>query len=219
MSIFVVGTDTEIGKTVVSALICAKLREHGPLAYWKPVASGAIEGRDVEEVSRLSGVEVIEETYLFQDPLSPHLAARIEERRVDPARLTARFRQLLEESPGRGLVIEGIGGIHVPLNDDGYLWSDWMQELDLPSVVVARSTLGTINHTLMTLECLRSRGLSVVGVILNGPINPENRSAIRNFGSVPILGQLLPQDPLDLDGLAISAKSLDLEGRLRAALW
>ena len=218
MSLFVVGTDTEIGKTVVSALICSKLADHGPVAYWKPVASGATEGRDVEDVARLSGVEVIDETYLFRDPLSPHLAARLEERWVDPKHLTQRFHELLEESPHRGLVIEGIGGVHVPLNDDGYLWTDWMQELDLPSVVVARSTLGTINHTLMTLECLRSRGLKILGVVLNGPANPENRSAIRNFGKVPILGQLLPLDPLESEGLKTSAKSLDLEGKLLAAL-
>ncbi len=218
MSFFVVGTDTEIGKTVVSAMICAKLADHGRPAYWKPVASGSSEGRDVEDVARLSGVEVIDETYLFRDPLSPHLAARSEERWVDPASLTQRYRELLEEAPDRGLVIEGIGGVHVPLNDDGYLWSDWMQELDLPSVVVARSTLGTINHTLMTLECLRSRGLKILGVVLNGPTNPENRSAIRDFGKVPILGQLLPLDPLEGEGLKISSKTVDLEGKLLAAL-
>ena len=218
MSLFVVGTDTEVGKTVASALICAKYAADAPLAYWKPVASGSLDGRDVAEVARLSGASVLEECYLMEQPLSPHLAARLEERWVDPSRLSSEYRRLIQEEPVRSLVIEGVGGIHVPLNDDGYLWSEWMQELALPTVVVARSSLGTINHTLLTLECLRSRGIEVLGVILCGPMNPDNHAAIRDLGSVEILGQLVPMDPLDREGVANSAESFDLKGRLRPSL-
>ena len=219
MSLFVVGTDTEIGKTVVSAAICAKLAADGvDVAYWKPVATGRRDGRDVDDVSRLTSVPVLAEAYLMDDPLSPHLAARLEGRFVDPQSLTATYRRLRHEAEGRRLVIEGIGGIHVPLNDDGYLWSDWMVELALPAVVVARSGLGTINHSLMTLECLRRRRIEVLGVILNGPINVENRNAVGDFGQVEILGQVAPMDPLDADALAATALQLDPQGRLAAAL-
>lgn len=219
MNLFVVGTDTEIGKTVVSAALCSKLSGSGPVAYWKPVASGSLEGRDVEDVARLSGQPALDETYLMKEPLSPHLAARLEDRFVDPARLTADYHRHVDGDRGRTLVIEGVGGIQVPLNDDGYLWTDWMVELGLPAVVVARTTLGTINHTLMTVECLRRRGVDVLGVLLNGPENPENLKAIQRFGQVEILGHLPPLNPLDQAGLTRAAQDLDPEGRLAERLF
>lgn len=218
MSLFVVGTDTEVGKTVVSALICAKYGSAGDVAYWKPVASGSRDGRDVEDVARLSGIATAAETYLMAEPLSPHLAARLEDRFVDPRRLTDEYRRLVAENAARQWVIEGIGGVHVPLNDDGYLWSDWMEDIGLPAVVVSRSTLGTLNHTFLTLEALRRRGVEVLGVVLNGPRNPENLDAIRRFGSVPVLGELEPLDPLDRESLGARVEGFDPRGRLESHL-
>ncbi|MCG8456377.1 MAG: dethiobiotin synthase [Holophagales bacterium] len=218
MSLVVIGTATEGGKTVVSALSCARYRRELPLAYWKPVASGSVEGRDVEVVVELSGAEVLDEVYLLAEPLSPHLAARLEETRVDPDRLLAAWRAHRRQHPGRALVVEGVGGLHVPLDDDGYLFSDLAVALGLPVVVVARTRLGTINHTLLTLEALRARQLEILGVVLDGEPNPENRKAIRDFGEVEILGQLLPMDPLDRPSLETWARTFDPEGRIGEAL-
>ncbi|MEM8931997.1 MAG: dethiobiotin synthase [Acidobacteriota bacterium] len=212
MSVFVLGTDTEIGKTIGSALLAARYRSEVPeLAYWKPVASGSIEGRDVETVATLAGVETIDEAVLLREPLSPHLAARLEGERIDPDRLIEQARDLMAQRP---LLIEGIGGIHVPLTDEGDLFTDFAEALGLPAVVVARSTLGTINHTLLTLEVLRSRGIEVLGVLVSGPRNAENVDAIHRFGVVPILGEAVPIDPLDRDGVERLAATLDPEGRL-----
>ncbi|MEM9592788.1 MAG: dethiobiotin synthase [Acidobacteriota bacterium] len=214
----ITGTDTEIGKTVVSAMVAARYRNEVDLAYWKPVASGSEEDRDVDTVAHLSGAEVLPEEYLLSAPLSPHLAARLEERWVDPERILERYRGLVAERPERALVIEGVGGLMVPLNDDGYLLIELLTRLALPCLVVARSSLGTINHTLLTLEALRRRGLEVAGVVLDGPPNPENRAAIRNFGDVEIIGQVLPMDPLDPQAVATWARAFDLPGRLRRYL-
>lgn len=211
--LFVTGTDTEVGKTVVSALICARYKDELPLAYWKPIASGSVEGRDVVTVGELSGVETIDEYILLEEPLSPHLAARLEQRVIDPDEVVRELRRHLEG--GRSLVVEGVGGLHVPLTDDGVLLSDILPRFGLPAVVVARSTLGTINHTLLTLEALRSRHLDIAGVVLDGPPNPENRRAIREFGQVEILGQLPPFEPLDRTAVTTWARTFDTGGRLR----
>ncbi|MEM1180234.1 MAG: dethiobiotin synthase [Acidobacteriota bacterium] len=214
--VIVTGTDTEIGKTVASALVCARYRRELPLAYWKPIASGAVEGRDVEDVAELSGAETIEEHVLLREPLSPHLAARLEGRRIDPGAVVADFERHREG--GRALVIEGAGGVHVPITDDGVMLLDLFERFGLPAVVVARSSLGTINHTLLTLEALRARGIEVAGVVLSGVPNAENLRAIRDFGDVDILGELPPLDPLSRRTVEACALGFDPEGRLRPCL-
>ena len=211
--LFVTGTDTEVGKTIVSALICARYKDEVPLAYWKPIASGSVEGRDVLTVGELSGADTIDEHILLEEPLSPHLAARLENQVIDPAEIVRQLRRHLEGE--RALVVEGVGGLHVPLTDDGVLLSDIMPRFGLPAVVVARSTLGTINHTLLTLEALRHRRIDIAGVVLDGPPNPENRRAIREFGDVEILGQLPPCEPLDRAAISTWARTFDTAGRLR----
>ena len=208
MSLAVVGTGTEVGKTVVSALVMAKYGRASGLTYWKPVATGAREDRDVVTVERLSGGRVREETYSFPEPLSPHLAARLAGEQIDPERVLAAF-----EDDGR-LVVEGVGGVLVPLNDDGYLLADLLAEMRLPSLLVALSTLGTINHTLLTLEALRKRGLGIVGVVLNGPQNPENRLAIERFGKVEVVGEVPRLEPLTAEALAAAAARFDPEAIL-----
>lgn len=211
MSLAVVGTGTEVGKTVVSALVMAKYGKRLGLTYWKPIATGSNEDRDVETVRRLSGGRVREETYSFPEPLSPHLAARLAGERIDPARVLAAF-----EDDGR-LVVEGVGGVLVPLTDDGYLLADLLAEMRLPSLLVALSTLGTINHTLLTLEALRKRGQGIVGVVLNGPHNPENRLAIERFGKVGVVGEVPRLEPLTAEALAAEAARFDPDAILAGA--
>jgi dethiobiotin synthase len=217
MSLAILGTDTNVGKTVASAALLARYVDL-PLAYWKPIATGSIEGRDTEEVTRLAppSVEVLPEQYLFREPLSPHLAAEREGRTIDFERLVARGKGLLARAD-RHFVVEGAGGALVPLGPltrGGPLLVDLFAALDLPCLVIARSTLGTINHTLLTLEALRARGLVVAGVLMVGPPNEENRRAIETLGGVEVLGELPPLQPLTRETLQAAAAHLDLAGAL-----
>ncbi len=212
----VVGTDTGVGKTVVSAVVAAAWATREPVAYWKPLATGGYPDdpdRDAAIVARLAGpeVQVLPETYLFPDPLSPHLAARLVGATIEPARLLADLAH--HRAGGRALVVEGVGGLLVPLTDAGYLLADFLVAARLPCLLVARSTLGTINHTLLSLEALRARGIGIAGVVLDGPPNRENRRAIERLGRVPILAEIPPLT-LDRAGIAAAVRAFDAEGKL-----
>lgn len=178
--VFVTGTDTGIGKTLVAAWLARSWRA----SYWKPIQSGTVEGTDPAWVGRMApGIEIIPPAVELQAPLSPHEAARRERRRIDLSALVLPARERL--------VVEGAGGAMVPINDTA-LMVDLMVRFGLPAVVVARSGLGTINHTLMTLEVLRRRRVPLLGVVLNGQRNPANREAIEHFGGVPVLAEIQP---------------------------
>lgn len=179
--VFVTGTDTDVGKTLVAAW----LTQAWGADYWKPVQTGAADVTDYGTVARLVPEATIHPSaYVFQAPLSPHEAARRERARIDLSALTL-------PATDKPLVVEGAGGAMVPLNEVA-LTVDLMERLGLPAVVVARSSLGTINHTLMTLEVLRRRRIPILGVVMNGQRNPANRQAIEHFGAVPVLAEIQP---------------------------
>ncbi len=217
MSLVVIGTDTGAGKTVACAVLLARYGGKVRLAYWKPIATGAVEGSDADFVHRVAGHcgEVLPEVYLFRPPLSPHLAARLEGARIDPERVLEALVAHGLEDRERSLVIEGVGGLLVPLTDRGYLLADLLREFHLPCLLVARSTLGTINHTLLTLEALRSRGLELAGVVLSGPRNEDNSIAIARFGGADVVGEIPPIRPMGRAGVLRAAKSFDRGGRLK----
>jgi dethiobiotin synthetase len=180
---FVTGTDTNVGKTVLSALLVAAL----DAVYWKPVQTGAREGTDREAVRAWS--ETAEdrlplERYRFDPPVSPHLASR-----------EARMRIALEafdfpSAPAdRKWIVEGAGGVMVPLNERD-LMRDLMLRIGFPIIIAARTTLGTINHTLLTLAALGEARLAICGVVLIGDENIENRRAIEHYGHVRVIGQI-----------------------------
>lgn len=217
MTLALVGTDTEVGKTTVAALVMARYGPSLGTAYWKPVASGADDGRDVTTVAELSGAAVLDEEYLLRAPLSPHAAAALEGRSIDLARLTralAHHRATHRDA----LLLEGVGGLLVPLTTTGVTWLDWHAAEGLAALLVARSTLGTINHTLLSLEALRARRVPVVGVVLNGPPNAGNRDAIERFGAVPVLAEVPPLNPLTPATVAAAAAHFDTAGALRPYL-
>jgi malonyl-CoA O-methyltransferase len=170
--VFLTGTDTNIGKTTYARDLCAR---HPDATYWKPVQTGWPDDDDTKTVGARRSLPGLR----FRDPVSPHLAAAREGR---PITLDA----ILE--PVRGfegtLVVEGAGGALVPLGD-GLIQTDLMVALGLPVVVVARDVLGTINHTLLTVEALRARGLAVKGVVLLG--GGANRASIETFGRVAVI--------------------------------
>lgn len=179
--VFVTGTDTGVGKTMVSAWLVRGWQA----AYWKPVQSGTADGWDADVVRTVAPQAPIHpSTYALPEPLSPHAAAMQAGTEIQ---LDA-FHLPPERRP---LVVEGAGGVLVPLNDR-HTMADLMQRLGLPVVVVARSGLGTINHTLLTIEALRRRQIAIAGVVLNGPANPSNRQAIEHFGGVAVVDELPP---------------------------
>jgi dethiobiotin synthase len=187
---FVTGTDTNVGKTVLSALLVAAL----DAVYWKPIQTGVSEGTDRETVIRLAEIprtQTREECYRFDPPVSPHLAARWAGVRIE---LAAIRRPVVER--GKRLVAEGAGGVLVPINESEMM-IDLMRHLGLPVVVAARSTLGTINHTLLTLAQLERAGIAVAGVVLIGPENSDNREAIERYGSRPVVGEIPQLDQID----------------------
>jgi len=180
---FITGTDTGVGKTVVSAMLCAAFNA----IYWKPIQTGTVEGTDRETVIRLAGIPVsrtISEAYRFRPPVSPHLAARragvkIELRKIRLPRIDA----------DENLIAEGAGGALVPINTT-QLMTDLMRRLTLPVILVSRTTLGTINHTLLSIAALRDAGLRVHGVIMVGIPNRDNQEAIEHYGKIEVLGTL-----------------------------
>jgi dethiobiotin synthetase len=212
--IFVTGTDTGIGKTVTAAALLRRLRGSVHLRYWKPIQTGIETDDDTSEVCRLAECrsdEVFARGVRLPRPLSPHLSARLSGQVIDIVDLLASIRG---QPQSDRWIVEGAGGVLVPLNDTA-LTIDFMVALHLPVVVVARSTLGTINHTLLTLEALRARRLTVAGVVLVGDRNPENRRAIECYGRVAALGELPRLDPLTPQALAQWADGeLDPHGRL-----
>jgi len=186
---FVTGTDTGIGKTVVSAIFTKALNA----SYWKPIQAGLDEETDTEFVQRATGFsdsQIKPELYRLNTPMSPHAAAKI-----DDVEINMDDFELPDYSTDH-LVVEGAGGLHVPMNDQDMI-IDLISYLELPVVLVARSTLGTLNHTLLSIEALRSRDIPILGVVMNGPEHKRNRETIQHFGDVGILAEIDTVDPLN----------------------
>lgn len=213
--LFVTGTDTGVGKTVVSAALAHRYAGPAPLRYWKPIQTGTEQDDDTAEVRRLTtgtSVEILDEGVRLPRPVSPHLAASLAGTSIDMGQVVAPF----ERYPLTDRwVVEGAGGLLVPINE-GDLMADLIQRLGLTVLVVARSSLGTINHTLLTLESLRARLLPVAGILMVGEPNNDNRSAIEAYGQTAVVGELPRLDPLTSDALAgWTVRALDQSGRLR----
>jgi dethiobiotin synthase len=187
--IFVTGTGTGVGKTFVSAILVAGLSAR----YWKPIQSGLHEKTDTEWVQEMTGLPSIHfypETYRFRFPLSPHVAAEKDGILIDLELMD------LPQTSGGHLIVEGAGGIMVPLNEH-HLMLDLMKKLQLPILLVAESGLGTINHTLLSLDLLKNHSLQVLGVVMNGPRNPENRKAIEHYGNTAVCAEIEPLERID----------------------
>lgn len=181
---FITGTDTNIGKTVVSALLTLGLG----YAYWKPIQSGLASITDTDFIRSATGLDssyFMSERYRLTQPLSPHAAAKIDGVKI----ALSDFQLPATDKPG--LIVEGAGGLMVPLNDQD-LMIDLIRSLNLPVCLVTRSTLGTINHTLMSIAVLQHAKIPILGVIINGRKNQSNREAIAHYGKVPILAELEP---------------------------
>ena len=209
MRLVVCGTDTDVGKTVVSAWLVQGLTA----SYWKPVQSGLADGSDSERVAQLLNLprhRVLPEAYRLSQPVSPHWAAEQDGVRIDPDRLSL-------PAVAGPLVVETAGGLLVPLGRD-WLQIDQLQRWRLPVVLVARSGLGTLNHSLLSLEALRQRQITVLGLVLNGPPHPDNPRTLEQIGAVPVLAQLPPLASLNASTLDQQWQQQRLAGRLQQRL-
>jgi dethiobiotin synthetase len=198
---FVTGTDTDVGKTLVSSWLLTQL----DASYWKPVQAGVMPETDSSVVRRLAEIEpdrILPEAYVLPEAIAPHEAARRAGIAIDMAKFVPPVSDRL-------LVVEGAGGLMVPLTDTAYV-IDLAAELHLPLILVARSTLGTINHTLLSLEAIRRRGLPLAGVVINGPETPHNRAAIERYGQAEVIAEIPWLDVVNRSTLLTIEPELDL---------
>lgn len=207
-TVVVCGTDTGIGKTVVAAALVTLLDAD----YWKPIQSGLDGESDRDAVVRLSGITPTRahaEVYRLHTPVSPHRAAELDGIVIDPATLKP------PHTPNP-LAIEPAGGLLVPLTRQR-LQIDVIANWTAPAILVAATRLGTINHTLLSLEAMRARAIRVAGIIFTGEENADTQTTIAQYANVPVLGRLPHLEPLDSLTLREAARShLDLAPLYRA---
>lgn len=195
VQIVIAGTDTNVGKTVFAAALTGALRA----SYWKPVQAGLDGESDsatVQRLGRIPAERILPEAYRLKNPVSPHLAAALDGVRIDAGALFP------PRTPGP-LVIETAGGLLVPLAPK-VLQIDVLARWKLPVLLVASTRLGTINHSLLSIEALKSRAIPILGVAFIGDSAPESMRAVADFGGMKVLGRLPHIDGLDAQRLSAS---------------
>ena len=199
------GTDTDIGKTIISAYFVRGLNSY----YWKPIQSGLEDETDSQKVFRLSKInkdKIIPEAYLFNEPVSPHWASEIDNHQVEIASLNL---PIINES----LVLETAGGLMVPLTRD-FLQIDQIKIWDLPVILVCRSSLGTLNHTLLSIEALKKRNIRILGIVINGKKHLDNPRTLSEFSGLPIIAEFPLLHDLNTENLDILWKELNITTKL-----
>lgn len=191
----ITGIGTEVGKTVVSAIVSEALRAN----YWKPVQAGDLDFSDSMKVDAWTdNVNILEERYRLKTPMSPHAAADI-----DGISIASHDFQVPDVNP---LVIEGAGGLMVPLNQTGLTYLDVFQKWNLPVILVSRHYLGSINHTLMSVDALKQRGIEIKGIIFVGDEHPTTESIILKSTGLPMIIRIPMTDEVNKDFIMEQAK-------------
>jgi len=204
--IIICGTDTDVGNTIVSSFFVQGLKG----IYWKPIQSGTEEGTDTKTVCNLLNLEpkrYLSERYKFKAPVSPHWAAEQESGFIKPSNLEL---PELDEL----IIIETAGGLMVPLNRN-WLQIDQLKVWGAPIILVARTGLGTLNHTLLSLEALKHRNLDVLGIVLNGPPHKDNPKTLEQFGDTKILASLPIFDKVNAKVLSQEWNNQQLDQKLK----
>jgi len=195
---FVTGIGTDVGKTICSAILVEALKAD----YWKPIQAGELENTDSEKVKNLISNKVSKihpEHYLLKAAISPHAASKREgiEINLDDFKIP---------ETENSLIIEGAGGLMVPINSTGDLMIDLMVDLEPKVILVSQNYLGSINHTLLSIEALRHRGLLIKGIIFNGIVNPESEEIILKNSGLKCLGRIPQAEKIDRDFILEQAK-------------
>ena len=198
-SYFITGIGTGIGKTISSAVLTEKLQAD----YWKPIQAGDLEQSDSLMVQRLLSNTISKihpEQYRLNHPLSPHLSAKLDGVTIDLNSFN------LPETNNK-LVVEGAGGLMVPLNDQ-YLIVDLIKKLNLPVIIISQHYLGSINHTLLTINTLKQYQISIKGIIFNGETNEESEKYILNYTQIDNLGSIRALTMLNKEAIIEASKLL-----------
>lgn len=197
---FIAGISTEVGKTVASAIIVQALGAD----YWKPVQSGDLHDSDTMKVQRWTAhpdTTFHPETYRLKTPMSPHAAAEIDDVHIDMNAFS------LPETQNH-LIVEGAGGLIVPLNEKDTML-DLMENLNLPSILVSRHYLGSINHTLMSIALLKQRNIPIAGILFNGKEHPTTEAIITKMSGVSIIGRIGELSQINHESISNEAKKLE----------
>ena len=188
----ITGIDTEVGKTIISAIVVEALKAD----YWKLIQAGDLDQLDSHRVKSLISNKTSvfhPEKYLLSQPMSPHAAANIDGVEINLKDFS------LPDTSNKNLVIEGAGGLMVPINEKGDMIVDLLSHLVDEVVLVSKNYLGSINHTLMSIELLKQKNIPIKGVIFNGESNPETERIIEKLGKVKIIGKIPFTDNLTKD--------------------
>lgn len=181
MNYFITGIGTNIGKTIVSAILTEALEAD----YWKPIQAGDLEQSDslkVESLISNTKSKIHQETYRLNQPMSPYAAAKLDNVNID-------LEKIVLPKTNNNLIIEGAGGLMVPLNEKELI-IDLIKKLDTKVILVSQNYLGSINHTLLSLESLKARNIIVAGIIFNGDVNIETEQFILNYSGAKYLGRI-----------------------------
>jgi dethiobiotin synthetase len=199
--IFITGNGTDIGKTVISAIVTEALEAD----YWKPIQSGELDNTDTMKVRKLvSNTKTVfhPERFKLNEPLSPHAAAAIDG-------VTIELKDFLLPKTENHLVIEGAGGLMVPLNNQ-ILIADLISHLDLSVILVSRNYLGSINHTLLTIQELKRRNIPILGLVFNGEPTPATENFIQQYSDLPVLFRVNMEETIDKQTILKYAQSFTL---------
>ena len=203
------GTDTDVGKTLISSFFVRGLN----CFYWKPIQSG-IQGETdseyVQRVSQISPKKILKEAYVFNEPVSPHWAAEIDNVKLIKSNLNL-------PNIEKNLLVETAGGLMVPLTRD-FLQIDQIKIWNLPIILVCRSSLGTLNHTLLSIEALKKRKINILGLIINGKKHLDNPQTLKLFSGLPIIAEFPLIKNLSVNNLDFLWKDLNMEEKLAQIL-
>jgi len=203
------GTDTDIGKTLISSFFVRGLNSF----YWKPIQSGIESQTDSETVKKLAQVskdKIIKEAYVFTKPLSPHWAAEIDQKTIN-------FDMLRLPKVDSPLIVETAGGLMVPLTRN-FLQIDQIKQWNLPVILVCKSSLGTLNHTLLSIEALKRRNIRILGLVVNGEKHLDNPKTLIEFSGVPLITEFPYIKKIDSNNLDILWKELEIKNKLASLL-
>ena len=204
MNIAIIGIDTGIGKTLASAIICEAVKAD----YWKPVQAGSLNHTDSDEVrSHISNTKTVihKEAFRLTHPISPHAAAKLDNKNIVLSDITIPVTK-------NHMVIETAGGLMSPINDE-QTNLDFIKQFNLPVILISKHYLGSINHTLLTISVLKSKGISVKGILFNGVDNPSTQEYILKNGNVNYLGRINLLNELTKKTIAEEAKSTPVGGK------
>ena len=203
------GTDTDIGKTLISSFFVRGLNSF----YWKPIQSGAESPTDSQIVKKLTKAnkeKIINEAYVFTKPVSPHWAAEIDQKIIN-------FKLLKLPKVNSSLIIETAGGLMVPITRN-FLQIDQIVKWGLPVILVCKSSLGTLNHTLLSIEALQKRNINILGLVVNGEKHLDNPKTLIKFTGLPILAEFPYIQKIDSNHLDIIWEELNMKNKLTTIL-